>query len=420
MQPELNNTKIIFLHSAAWTAKCSTCLHVHIFCMNVLFKMSTIRHQHLWGGRKHRSSSLVLFIPLKHFLDQGSARSHQKVTPAGGHFSLTDRFCVGTTTTPSPRDVPGPGELTTIHGTTQILLQSFFCTYAHRGQAAGHEWLVYFWMYSLHSERVAVGTRQLWRQRVIVARQPDRSKMAELTGTGVETSRTLAVFGKFSLLATPLTPHQTHLMMIIYPTETTIRRDGWQKNAREREREHKRARRRKRLRDLKWRIWVFSAFALKQATSDETATKQSWQSHTLPQRNNKQQLESAREKLWEKEKWEGKKWEMDRVKRNYFFGEVTMLNLPMLREQEVYLMALYVWNGEKTCSCHLCLSVACVAEGVSLWSCCGAVLWWEHPEGDTVGHRVLGFSCVCLLTTWGRRRKKNTDIKSMMRLLVEV
>lgn len=33
---------------------------------------------------------------------------------------------------------------------------------------------------------------------------------------------------------------------------------------------------------------------------------------------------------------------MDRVKRNYFFGEVTMLNLPMLREQEVYLMALYV------------------------------------------------------------------------------
>lgn len=109
MQPELNNTKIIFLHSAAWTAKCSTCLHVHIFCMNVLFKMSTtfkmstIRHQHLWGGRKHRSSSLVIFIPLKHFLDQGSARSHQKVTPAGGHFSLTDRFCVGTTTTPSPR-----------------------------------------------------------------------------------------------------------------------------------------------------------------------------------------------------------------------------------------------------------------------------------------------------------------------------
>lgn len=43
---------------------------------------------------------------------------------------------------------------------------------------------VYFWTYSLHSERAAVGARQLWRQRVIVARRPDRSKMAELTGTG--------------------------------------------------------------------------------------------------------------------------------------------------------------------------------------------------------------------------------------------
>lgn len=37
---------------------------------------------------------------------------------------------------------------------------------------------------------------------------------------------------------------------------------------------------------------------------------------------------------------------MDRVKRNYFFGEVTVHNLRMLREIEgeraVYLMALYV------------------------------------------------------------------------------
>lgn len=52
---------------------------------------------------------------------------------------------------------------------------------------------VYFWMYSLHSERVAVGARQLWRQRVIVARQPDRPKMAELTGTGEQTRFTLAL-----------------------------------------------------------------------------------------------------------------------------------------------------------------------------------------------------------------------------------
>lgn len=65
-------------------------------------------------------------------------------------------------------------------------------------------------MYSLHSERVAVGARQLWRQRVIVARQPDRSKMAELTGTGEQTSFTLAVFGKFSLLAAHPPPHPSH------------------------------------------------------------------------------------------------------------------------------------------------------------------------------------------------------------------
>lgn len=100
-------------------------------------------------------------------------------------------------------------------GTTQISLQSCFCTYKHRGQAAGHERLVYFWMYSLHSERVAVGARQLWRQRVIVARQPDRSKMAELTRTG-EQAR-FAAFGKFSLFIIP----STHLLMIIYITETS-------------------------------------------------------------------------------------------------------------------------------------------------------------------------------------------------------
>lgn len=35
---------------------------------------------------------------------------------------------------------------------------------------------VYFWMYSLRSERLAVGARQLWRQHVIVARRPDRPK----------------------------------------------------------------------------------------------------------------------------------------------------------------------------------------------------------------------------------------------------
>lgn len=52
---------------------------------------------------------------------------------------------------------------------------------------------VYSWTYSLHSERVAVGARQLWRQRVIVARRPDRPKMAELTGTGEQARFTLAL-----------------------------------------------------------------------------------------------------------------------------------------------------------------------------------------------------------------------------------
>lgn len=46
-------------------------------------------------------------------------------------------------------------------------------------------------------------------------------------------------------------------------------------------------------------------------TSQETATKQPWQSHTLPQRNNRQQLEAATEKLQEKERWVGKKSETD-------------------------------------------------------------------------------------------------------------
>lgn len=61
------------------------------------------------------------------------------------------------------------------------VLSLYICA---RGASSG-AWAVkvYFWMYSLHSERVAVGARQLWRQRVIVARQADRPKMAELTGT---------------------------------------------------------------------------------------------------------------------------------------------------------------------------------------------------------------------------------------------
>lgn len=80
---------------------------------------------------------------------------------------------------------------------------------------------VYFWMYSLHSERVAVGARQLWRQRVIVARQPDRPKMAELTGTGEQAGFTLALASLWRVYYSQR-PHQHAFMMIIHPTETTI------------------------------------------------------------------------------------------------------------------------------------------------------------------------------------------------------
>lgn len=70
-------------------------------------------------------------------------------------------------------------------------------------------------MYSLHSERVAVGARQLWRQRVIVARRPDRPKMAELTGTGEQTRFTLA-------LASPKQAEVVHLMKIIHSCAETV------------------------------------------------------------------------------------------------------------------------------------------------------------------------------------------------------
>ena len=90
---------------------------------------------------------------------------------------------------PCCRQTPswGPGECTTFwaqhkHG---CLPSASVYIRAHRGQARQRgieRFNVYFWMYSLHSERVAVGARQLWRQYVIVARQPDRPKMAELTG----------------------------------------------------------------------------------------------------------------------------------------------------------------------------------------------------------------------------------------------
>ena len=111
-----------------------------------------------------------------------------------GRFSNWLVLC-WTITTPSPHDVLGPGECATIQSTTQKHHAGLVSVHICTGGVSSRAWAVkvYFWMYSLHSERVAVGARQLWRQRVIVARQPDRPKMAELTGTGEQAKRTLAL-----------------------------------------------------------------------------------------------------------------------------------------------------------------------------------------------------------------------------------
>lgn len=79
-----------------------------------------------------------------------------------------------------------PGTRWTCHEadqSTNITLVSFLYICAQGASSGARVVKVYFWMYSLRSERLAVGARQLWRQHVIVARQPDRPKMAELTGT---------------------------------------------------------------------------------------------------------------------------------------------------------------------------------------------------------------------------------------------
>jgi len=172
---------------------------------------------------KEDKTLLVISIPPNIPWSRGL---QHRVTAVSGHLSLTDWVLCCAITTLSPHDILGPGEHATMLGTTQTWFQSSFCTYMQRGTSS-RAWVVkvYFWMYSLHSERVAVGARQLWRQRVIVARQPDRPKMAELTGTGAKASFTLAHFGKLSPLIIP----STHLMMIIYTTETTIQCNCWHK-----------------------------------------------------------------------------------------------------------------------------------------------------------------------------------------------
>lgn len=56
----------------------------------------------------------------------------------------------------------------------------------------------------------------MWRQRVIVARQPDHSKMAELTGTGKKRSFTLVLSSLWQVYSPPR-PQATHLIVIIHP-----------------------------------------------------------------------------------------------------------------------------------------------------------------------------------------------------------
>lgn len=112
---------------------------------------------------------------------RGPTRGWQRsvVTSLSLTGSVLDRnHTIATTRRPGARWARHyPGHSTNITPVSSLYINA-------RGASSGARAVkVYFWMYSLHSERVAVGARQLWRQRVIVARQPDRPKMAELTGT---------------------------------------------------------------------------------------------------------------------------------------------------------------------------------------------------------------------------------------------
>lgn len=68
------------------------------------------------------------------------AWSYHGVTAVRGCPSYWLVLCRSVTTR-SPHDVLGPGERATTQTKTQTSCWSLFCTYVHRGQAAGHEWL---------------------------------------------------------------------------------------------------------------------------------------------------------------------------------------------------------------------------------------------------------------------------------------
>ncbi len=201
MLTELNTAKSIFLYMYCEKRKLQP--HACIFCMcpwacTRHLNRSTSAHKH---RVKHnfevdKNSTLLLWsylslpnIPWTRGV-YGPTRGWQRsvVTSLSLTGSVLNHNHTITTRRPGARwACHYPGHNTNI---TPVLSLYIYA----RGASSG-AWAVkvYFWMYSLHSERVAVGARQLWRQRVIVARQPDRPKMAELTGTGEQARFTLAL-----------------------------------------------------------------------------------------------------------------------------------------------------------------------------------------------------------------------------------
>lgn len=85
--------------------------------------------------QKHHFTCLVVLS-----LPTWGAWSYHGVTVVSGCPSYWLVLC-RSVTTPLPRDVLGPGERATAQTKTQTPCCSLFCTYVHRGQAAGHEWL---------------------------------------------------------------------------------------------------------------------------------------------------------------------------------------------------------------------------------------------------------------------------------------
>lgn len=157
----------------------------HIFPTRRLnMNTSTCKHRVQHNFRTDKNTTLLLWSSLHNIPRTrgvyGPTRGWQRsvVTPLSLTGSVFNHNHTVTTRRPGARwACHYAGHNTNI----SPVLSLYICA---RGASSG-AWAVkvYFWMYSLHSERVAVGARQLWRQRVIVARQADRPKMAELTGT---------------------------------------------------------------------------------------------------------------------------------------------------------------------------------------------------------------------------------------------